>query len=316
MDRPGRTAFAVSLGGVDRRAVGGVLLLVAALIAVLATPNILGRRIAGFASPEVIAGPPAVGSCVAAIAPPGSAVGPRAASPGTRALPVATIVPCRGPVIGEIISVTAQNTTGVSTLQEYDDTHPSCRNQVETYLGTAAATILLGVQWSKSIYVNAMAVGPDAHDRAAGRTWSACVMAAVGQSYTEPPTLRSSWTANTLPDAFGLCWAATIVQRGSPTPCTAAHRTQQLAFGYVPGPSDSQGSIVSAPTPADLAAGCQQLAATIMEVKDPTRGGALLVTVVSDRAGAPYRQCAVSVTGSRPLIGSVIGLGDGPLPLA
>ncbi len=302
----------------DRR-VAGVLLLVIALVCALAVPNLVGRQVAGAAVGEVIAGPPAVGTCVSAL----SAAGPDEiddvkvddAVP-SRSLPVATAAPCSGQVIGEVISVSTTNTSQVSTLQEYDEAHPDCRSQVETYLGTTATTALVGVQWSKSIYVDAVTVGPDEHDRTAGRTWSACVMSAVGQEYPTPGTLKASWATGTLPAAFGLCWADQVVQHGIPTACTTPHSTQQLAYADVLRPSVSDNSMISVADPAHVLAGCRQAAASIMKVQDPTFGGRLAVKVVTDPPGAPFVQCTVSATGGKALTGSLIGLGSKPLPLS
>lgn len=297
-------------------------MLVLASVAVLVVPNILGRRSAGSPTAEVIAAPPSVGQCVKAITqsptgrPAGADSAAQEAPDRDRALPTATVTPCTGQVVGEVISVTPRNPVTATTLQEYDDAHPDCRTQVESYLGITATTHILGVAWSKSIYVDAVTVGPDAHDRAAGRTWSACVLSAVSQTYPAPRTLKSSWTTNSLPDAYGLCWVTTVIQHGVPTACTAPHTTQQLAFGFASGATDSSTSIVSAPDPADVTTGCRQLAADIMQVRDPTFGGALEIKVLSDPSGVPFVQCAASATGGRHLVGSLIGLGAATLPLA
>ncbi len=295
-------------------------MLVVALVAVLVAPNIAGKQVRGAPVAEVIAAPPVVGSCVGAITGAVPVPGPINSANAdeahpARALPVATVVPCKGTVMGEIISVKASSPTTASTLDEYDQANPSCRSQVESYLGTTATTTIQGVQWSKSIYVDTVAVGPDAHDRAAGRTWSACVLSAVNQTYTATGSLRSSWSTNTLPGVFGLCWAQGVVQHGVPTACTAPHTTQQVGYGLVASVTDSGASIESAAGPDQVTAGCRALAATVMKVSDPTRGGALAVKVVDDRSGAPFVQCAVSVVGSRKLTGSLIGLGTKALPL-
>jgi len=299
-----------------------MLMLIVALVAAVVAPNALGRRTNGSPVAEAIAGAPTVGQCVTAIT---SSSGRDREPAGTvdafshaRSLPVATLLQiCAGTVIGEVISVTPANSASSSTtLDEYYWANPSCPSQVERYLGTAARSDILGVQWSKSLSLNALTVGPDAHDRAAGRTWTACVLVAVNQSYTAPLPLQSSWTNRLLPDAFGLCWAEDIVPHGVPTPCTSAHTTQQLASGFVAGPSDSSTSIVSAADPAAVLAGCRQLATTMMMVSDPTFRGALRVEVVSDPISAPYVQCAVSVAGGRKLVRSLIGLAGRSLPLA
>ena len=307
----------------------GVLLLVAALIAVFAVPGAIGHRAAGSPASEPIAAPPAVGTCVSAITAPAAATptGLVSGSPARTTLPVATLSSCTGQVVGEVISVTAQGSSTALGSSAHSssaaqgsapsaispggqDTVPSCRSQVEAYLGTPATTDLLGVQWSRSIYVDAVTVGPDAHDRAAGRTWTACVLSAVDQHYTAPSTLRSSWLSRTLPSAYGLCWADAVVQHGVPTPCTAPHRTQQLAFG-LPGGAASEAAMTAQET-----TGCRQLAAAIMDVRDPTFGGALSVQVVADPAGAPYVQCVVQATDTKRLTGSLVGIGQRALPLS
>ncbi len=295
-----------------------MLLLFVALVAVIAMPQLIGKPVAGAPVAQVMPAPPAVGSCVADISYPTDRATPAAgtAASWVGGLPVATIVPCTGDVLGEVMSVTTQQAPAhISTLGEYDDAHPGCRSQVEQYLGTTATTDILGVQWNKNIDVDAVTVGPPAHDVAGGSRWTACVVSAVDQIYPATP-LRASWQKGTLPDAFGLCWAENLVQRGVPTNCTSPHRTQQLGYGFVSTTADNGTSIVARATPADIAAGCRKLAATVMGVTDPTHGGALAVKVVADTEGAPYVQCAVAVTGTRKLVGSVIGLGTAPLPLA
>ena len=212
LQRRGRPAADVAtLDGVDRRAAGALLLFVA-IVAALVVPGALGKKVAGTATSEVIAPPPAVGTCVTAITGvdrPSRATGQSAT---VTSLPVATVAAsCTGTVIGEIIAVQLTTNSTVTTLDEFDQANPSCRSQVEKYLGTTATSTIDGVEWTRSLDVDAVAVGPDAHDKAAGRTWTACVLTAAGQTYTATASLKSSWTANTLPDAFGLCWAQAVV---------------------------------------------------------------------------------------------------------
>lgn len=294
-----------------------MLLLAVALVCTLAVPSLVGRKVPGLPVAEAIAGAPAVGTCVSSITVPAPAQTDDAGAAGQAgSWPVATTAPCAGKVIGEIISVAAANGAQHGVWSGNDDAQPGCRSLVESYLGTSATTDVVGVQWSKSIYVDAVTVGPDAHDSAAGRSWSACVMSAVGQQYVAPPTLKSSWKTDTLPSAYGLCWATTVVQHGVPTACTKPHTSQQLAFALVQRAPASSNSIVSVADPGHVAASCRELAAGIMQVKDPSFGGALAIQVVTDQAGAPYMQCAVSATAGRSLTGSLIGLGTRPLPLS
>ena len=290
------------------RRTAGVLLLVLTLLAAVALPVLAGKPVVGAPVAEVIAAPPTVGSCVGDIS---------YSDPGTdgRTLPVATVVKCAGEVTGEIISVVPRSAAPVaSTLGEFDQANPSCRSHVEKYLGATATTTIDGVQWNLNIDVDAITVGPSAHDRAAGRTWSACVLSATDQIYPATP-LHLSWQTDTLPAAFGLCWAENLVQHGVPTNCTEPHRTQQIGYGFVAQTSDSGTGIVSEASPDVIAAGCRKLAASVMKVADPTRGGALTVKVVDDASGAPYVQCAVAVVGNHKLTGSLIGIGNQPLPL-
>ena len=291
-------------------------MLVAALLAALVVPHAIGKKIAGSAVSELIAPPPAVGTCVTAITGTDRSARANGESAAVASLPVATLAPsCSGTVIGEIISMQPATSASVTTLDEFDQANPSCRSQVERYLGTVATTTIAGVEWTKSIDVDAVTVGPDAHDKAAGRTWTACVLSTVDQTYRAAGSLKSSWTTGVLPDAFGLCWAQAVVQHGVPTNCTAPHRTQQIGYGFIASPTDSGTSIVSAAAPDVMTGGCAALAASVMKTSDPTKGGALAVMVVAQVSGAPYAQCAVSVVGNRMLIGSLIGIGAGALPL-
>ncbi|WP_157695352.1 hypothetical protein [Nakamurella panacisegetis] len=299
----------------DRRA-AGVMVLFVALLCAMVVPSLVGKRVAGSAVSEVIAAPPTVGSCVTAITGPDRP--PRATRPNAAvtALPVATVAPsCTGTVIGEIISVQPTSSSTVTTLDEFVQANPSCRSQVEKYLGTTATSTIDGMEWTKSIHVDAVTVGPNAHDRAAGRTWTACVLSTVGQTYNATTSLKSSWDSGTLPDEFGLCWDRSVVPRGTPTSCTSPHSTQQLGYGFVASPTDSGTSIVSGMDADGMTAGCRTLAASVMKTSDPTKGGRLAVKVVAQAAGAPYVQCVVTVVGSGKLTGSVIGIGSKALPL-
>lgn len=309
VDRAESTPALVNLGQVDRR-IAGVLLLLLALAVAIALPVLSGKPIPGTAIAAPIAEPPAVGSCVGEFDYPEPGTGTSAA----RTLPVAAVVPCAGDVAGEVIFVTTRAAAPqISTLNEFDQANPTCRSQVEKYLGATATAVIDGVEWNLNLDVDVVTVGPNARDRAAGRTWSACVLTAADQTY--PATsLRSSWQSGTLPDAFGLCWAENLVQRGVPTNCTSPHRTQQIGDGFVAQAADSGTGIVSSATPEQVAASCRQLAGTVLKTADPTRGGALTVKVVDDTTGAPYVQCAVAVTGDRKLTGSLIGIGNRPLP--
>ena len=283
-----------------------------ALVAALARPVLAERPVAGTPVAAVIAPPPTVGSCVGDIA---EAATGAARRESDRTLPVATVVPCSGFVTGEIISVTpSRHGPRISTLDEYNQANPSCRSEVEKYLGTTATTVIRGVEWNLNIDVDIATVGPDDHDRAAGRSWTACVLSAANQIYPATP-LHQSWLSGTLPDAFGLCWAENLVQHGVPTNCTSPHRTQQIGDGFVAQTSDSGTGIVSSAGPDDIVAGCRMLAASVLKVADPTRGGALTVKVVDDSAGAPYVQCVVAAVGNHKLTGSLIGIGNKPLPL-
>ena len=303
-------------------------MLLAALLGAVTFPLLAGKPEAGTPVAQLIAGPPAVGSCVSGLTYPDPTL---PAAGAARTLPVATVVPCAGEVMGEIMSVTRSSGPSGVSAPEPDG---GCRSQVEGYLGTTPTTDILGVQWNKNLDVDTVTVGPNAHDRAAGRTWTACVLSPTNQLY-RATALRSSWSAGRLPDAFGLCWAENLVQHGVPTNCVSPHRTQQLGYGFVastarsaPSPADpsasdpsnsnpaaSDPSAVASADPAAVAAGCAQLAATMMKAQDPTRGGLLAVKVVADTSGAPFVQCAVAVVGNRKLTGSLIGIGNKPLPL-
>jgi hypothetical protein len=96
--------------------------------------------------------------------------------------------------------------------------------------------------------------------------------------------------------------------------CDQPHPAELLATGWV-----SDRSVVTTP---EITTSCEDIAGRIMRTGDPTRGRALTITlepVTKDGATVPNAplsvSCFVSSAGSAQLLGTLIGIGDQPLPL-
>ena len=165
--------------------------------------------------------------------------------------------------------------------------------------------------------------------RAADRGWRACtVRPESGLRFTG--SLRGMTPATFRGDVFGSCPAP---GRSDRIPCSGAHPTELLGTTNLAYPDAQPGgaylgvgdraAALPAAVGADLDSRCQRSAARLTGAADPTYGGRLTVrlevdTVVpTDVPGT--RQVYVSGTVDAPagrwLTASVIGIGEGALPL-
>ena len=152
---------------------------------------------------------------------------------------------------------------------------------------------------------------------AAGQSWLTCtVFPATRGSYTG--RIENAFPGGRLPDIFGVCEDAEHPDISSnPQHCGAPHLVEQLAVGQVIDPQVTTG--------ADLAPACELVAQRMMQTSDPTFGGELtlftypaVVEYDSDAiAGlSTVVSCLIKATDGRELAGSLINLGDRPLPFA
>jgi hypothetical protein len=109
-------------------------------------------------------------------------------------------------------------------------------------------------------------------------------------------------TSGTLPSVFARCLADTAGDTA--TGCDAPHQVEVL--GYL--------LVRDAPDAARQArAACVAFVGTVLKRSDPTADGALAVVSLYDLA-VHEATCEIEVVGGRRIVGSLIGLGDRPIP--
>ena len=321
----------------------GTAVVVLALLAAFIVPNFAGRRIDGSATRVPIPDPPQVGQCLLA-----DINGQRSAFNYMQVVVAAAPVgPCADANYGEVVSVTADHHDFPSTVVNRMR-HPeslACQPIARQYLGwptppvsatdgsegvdstlspTGAHGGALGPWWPVSTGFVGL-LGPDISQYLSGQKWIACVVYPRAGEYSG--TVRGG-RAGPAAAAFGSCQdgAESAVQRR--VSCRGPHDTEIFAIA----------SRVDADSDV-LTATCRELVASATTMADPMAGGALAVEVmirgsfgdsarpINPGSGSPVFEdpvdaergqvaCAISVVGDRKLVGSLTGLGDGPLPWA
>lgn len=300
----------------ERRPLGlGVVLVV--LLAALAMPLFLGRRIAG--SPVALAIPaePHVGDCLLDLAP----VPP---SSGDVDRPPA-VVSCASQHRGEVVTMTPTTVAhsamnGGRAVQVPNVA--ACAETAYLYMGlhpldgSGRRSGSLGPWWPGFSAEFAM-VRPSPVQVRLGQSWTACVL-------TSPHGLISGaaaqlYAGSPRPSPIALCSASSEIALYVSTPCEQAHAAEILGWRVTDQSSNTQ---------ASFGQSCTELAQRMTGMSDPTADGALGLAVVIIGSGdakahegwgpghsGPYRAaCTISTAASRQLTGSLAGLGDAPLP--
>jgi hypothetical protein len=274
-----------------------VLLLIFAVVTAVIVPRFNGVLTRGTAVSAPVVPPPEIGTCISSFV--SARVTAGASSPSVP-VPSAHYGSCAGPIAGEVLSVQASAELGRElSVAGYDSASMTCAQGVAAYLGAppelnggSAAT-----RWLPAAQYTTLLVGPDDQQRAAGRTWSACVVTSVASTtYARP--VRGAFDGGSLQDQFGYCLNS--IDLSDWVPCSTAHSAQVLAWGA---PARSGAS----PSKAD----CRAAAAALMGTTDPTKGGSLDVGLIGDQGVGSVQACGVQVEGSRRLTGSVAGIKAG-----
>ena len=328
------------------RRTGGIIVLVAVILGSLLVARIGGTRVAGTAIPQPGLGAPTVGECVMSIVGPAAgplaiAVPPSPVSVATVGESAATFAPCTEPHVGEVVAYLSLASTSVTTAHSPPPTSDGtpagsaaeptaaaaaaavsdgqwCQMVAGTYRDQTSARYGNGSDglWHPSIGQRFVAILSAPTLDPAGPRWAACALLSPGLELYSGSYVRS--LANLpAPAPFGLC------RTGEPADhwvsCTAAHRVQD--FGTTLGQGVS---------PDEALVSCQFLIKRMTRMQDITNGGLLRVDVVDFPAGSvnggtfgtpdpdgpsSAATCRLSVVGSGQLVGTLIGLGDRPLPL-
>ena len=305
----------------DARRVGA-LLLVGVLAAGLVLHGVARPAVTGTPVAAVVPAPPVPGDCVVALSP-----APDGDSDAAVDYPYATFGRCGGPIVGEVMAVDRADHPPVTTAEEYQQASSLCELAEVPYVGWIGpvdpTTIARpGIGWVSQVTVESLSIAPTPLQRAAGQRWTACVGATRDRT-TYTGTIAHALAVGTLPPQFGTCWRALVSSTEQQVtepevPCAQPHSVEILALTQITDPTT---------TPAQVAASCRGMASRSLRTTDPTVGGRLQVTayamdgssvmpVTQGSMLSGFTGCIASVPAPFRLQGTVIGLGDKPLPLA
>lgn len=284
----------------SRRQAGIVILLVG-LLAVAILPVLSGRGIVGTAQRVSV---PLVGECVvvgrSSEVAAGSAAGPMARLAGV-------LGDCADPAAARVIASRPVSLLASASAEDYAGTRAAlCSESLETARGRAAPAA--GFVWQRrDVQVGVrpqlrleaeLAVSPDV---IGGPRWTVC--------YASDPAGRPVpvLDADAPIDALGSCFREDDDGAPSPIACSLPHTSQLLG---------TAGQIAGYPTPTDYRVACRDFAAVAIGVPDVTADAALqLLSVERTSAQGLQGECRISVVDTRrTLSGSLLGLGDRPLP--
>jgi hypothetical protein len=278
--------------------------LVLAVTAVIAGHGLFRAETIG--SPIAVALPqtPRVGDCVLYL--------PDPADNGDGSTPFRNVAfgPCTGPLAGEVASVApGWPPSDDGSIGALMGTSGGCWSAASLYVGLTAvggvddvrADLRDHVDWNPDLQVRGQLVGADVLQEAAGRDWSACVVRPENLD-VYLGSVREALAGGAAPAEYGDCSPSTDPTVFSAVDCANPHPAERLGWAAVP-----TGSVSN----AELAQSCLQFARSLLRTNDPTYSGVLdIVTGTGD-----LTTCTAEVHGDVRLTGSLIGIGNRPLPL-
>lgn len=313
----------------DRRLAGAILVLFA-FVGATVLSSVVGRGLAGTPIAVPLPDPPTVGDCLLAPAAP-----PLDANPANPADPAgawtgpirpafgpcdpAGLDPVAGPA-GEVVAVRAltgaDRTTGTGRTAGTAET--GCRSSALIYAGLRPLGDAFAVpgtpaddpiRWRYSVDVQTTWI-TSLPDHPGAGSWAACV-ARPGATGSGPGRLADAFAGGALPGGYGTCWQSVELSAAvQVVDCREPHVAELIALGRAVGAEPVDPELVRQ--------SCLAQAALVLRRPDPTAGGALAIRVDPDRP--PTARAALSpacfVTAAadgRRLVGSVVGIGDGPV---
>ncbi|MET3803708.1 hypothetical protein ABIB25_000694 [Nakamurella sp. UYEF19] len=273
-----------------RRRVGGALF-VLILVVVLCVPGIIGRSLAGAASPAVHVDPrPRVGDCLAPLDTPDQL---------NSVLDAVPIVACSQAHSAEILAVGSldhkiwpKRPTVMDGTFTGGALSSRCDQLAGQFLAWGQRTALPRIPVS---FFTRLTVPNDLQWKL-GQRWWACELMPSLLDYpiSYQGTARDASIA-TPPSAFAICSDGPGELR---TPCDRPHHAEQLTRSYGNG--------------ADVNL-CPQLVGAVIGTSDPTFKGQLAVLARTDSSTVG---CWITTTSSRKLTATLINHGSAPLPLS
>jgi len=297
----------------DRRW-AGIGVLVVALLAVAVLPKLDGRGIAGTA----VRGPtPVVGNClnVASLDVPYAATNPI----DGRQLPTGVVGPCSSENAGMLIAVAydrrvptatkpdAAAGSGVTDRSAYDvEQNRLCESDPKLLLdaiGDRDQVVWTGEGGQQVGYLAARGQLDGvlvASPAGADRKWIGCVLATFDNTGTKPFSQTSARAA----DQLAACDSGKL-KNYQPAFCGQPHTSEVLGTAYMK---------MGAATRSDFEQACRAYAVHRIGSDGPVASGKIRIEV-DDGGNWPGGDCRVSVVDpARTLSGTVVGIGDGPLP--
>lgn len=308
---------------VDRQRWWGVAVVALVLLVAIIVPNVPARRAAGQPMVGTMPDPPSPGDCVVSMSDPWVHFdNPSPLTEDVFSYPTATLGPCAGPIVGEIVSVTvgARTATQISANDYLTQISP-CLIDTIAYTGSIPPVVQTsdrpGILWSPRLNFEYTTIGPGIGQRASGQQWSACVIGA-GHGASFVGRLQNVLTDGRLPSSFGSCLTSGDPNDRLEAPCDRPHAAEVLGMTNL-GPV-----WVSA---ADARQACAVFAGRALRTADPTRGGEIAVQVTASGEGAAvvvradseplankYLECTAVAPSGTTFNRSLIGVGDAPLP--
>ena len=277
-------------------------MLLLAVFAAIVVPQVLRPGVDGAPAAAPLPAPPEVGTCMT--------LAPRSSAR----------VDCDEPHDGEVfVTWTAddpQRPTGRHSL--------ACVDELAAYLGPDRPTTVHG--WQPTVFnASTRLIRAPRADRLGDRAWAACLIRPANQARYEGTVIATGADAPTRPGVFGDCWSGSLFFE---LPCTEPHTTEALGTAAGQLIRDEAVDLLPNGVPptldATLRQNCVLLAVATIGTPDPTFGGQLSVDVVRSGLITPVAEapdvvgwsvdCVVRAEGVE-LVDSVVGLGDGALPV-
>lgn len=317
----------------QRRETGVAVVAAAVLLAVI-VPDLGGRSIPGRAQAIPIRPVPSVGECV--LTPIAALRGPTGnsffvadddvrvgACQGSRYGEVSAVLDGRGAYVGG-------NTEGRYLSGNYGGAEYVCDYQTQDYQGVPASLrggAAYANLWSATLSTLTLTMQPDDEQRAAGQNWTACIAVQVDDADNLTTFAESSRdlyrTGTPRPDS-GSCLDVADAATARPVRCDRPHGAENFGLAVT-----AVGEVGTGDE-GDLQRSCTELVALLTRAPDVGTEGGLEVftattyrddngTVIarpdSDSAGVlAYSSCQVVTPPGRTLSGTLVGLGDRPVP--
>jgi hypothetical protein len=300
------------------RRLAGVVIILVACFGLLTVEAFDRLRVGGAAG--LPSGTPFIGSCTTWISDPvdhpvtaGLTDGDPSSKTGHSFFyPSASIADCGQPHGGLLISVDySTNPPDTATLTQIDSQDSGCRDDVNGWLAGRGLVSFNDYQgsteigWAPAVTFAVRSVGPDTVSRAAGGAWWGCALADPREDLPAGPNPTLPGMCLGLPLQFlaDLTWSDGTVESTprSSISCDEPHPGQVLAIAD---------GLHGDPSRAQVDQSCQVAARRYIGTSDPGFGNSIMIQV----AAGEIPLCYAEAKGDHLLDGSLLGLGNRPLP--